>query len=258
MSEPTAVVFSCGHADPSVSNERFTWLGKFLYDLRPDYVVDLGDGADMRSLNMYDSGKPTNLVAENYERDIDAYNDSQERIRHLFKKNRKKRPAFYGFEGNHENRIKKAISIDPRIEGSKYGISFKHLETNRWFDEYHEYEYGAPKIHSYNGVDYAHYVTSGNSPRAISGIHHGYTLVRSRLRSVSVGHSHKRDIYFHDNTGGQGAIGLVAGCYKGASESWAGQSNDGWWKGVVIKRGISDGIYGVQFVSLEAIRRQYS
>ena len=47
----TAVVFSCAHAHPEVSNERFTGLGKFLYDLKPDYVVDLGDGADMHSLN---------------------------------------------------------------------------------------------------------------------------------------------------------------------------------------------------------------
>jgi len=50
----TVVVFSCAHVDPSVSNERFNWLGEFLYDLKPDYVVDLGDGADMRSLNSFD------------------------------------------------------------------------------------------------------------------------------------------------------------------------------------------------------------
>ena len=39
----TAVVYTCAHASPEVSNERFDWLGAFLYDLRPDYVVDLGE-----------------------------------------------------------------------------------------------------------------------------------------------------------------------------------------------------------------------
>lgn len=58
MSGKTAVVFSCGHSDPSVSNERYDWLGAFLHDLKPDYVVDLGDGADMRSLNTYDTRYP--------------------------------------------------------------------------------------------------------------------------------------------------------------------------------------------------------
>ncbi len=54
----TVVVYSCAHVDPSVGNERFNWLGEFLYDLKPDYVVDLGDGADMRSLNTFDTRYP--------------------------------------------------------------------------------------------------------------------------------------------------------------------------------------------------------
>ena len=54
----TAVVFSCAHCDPSVSNARFSVLGEFLYDIKPDYVVDLGDGADMRSLNTFDTRNP--------------------------------------------------------------------------------------------------------------------------------------------------------------------------------------------------------
>ena len=50
----TAIVFSCAHADPSVGNERFDWLGELIYDVNPNYVIDLGDGADMRSLNTFD------------------------------------------------------------------------------------------------------------------------------------------------------------------------------------------------------------
>jgi hypothetical protein len=76
----TAVVFTCSHSDPSVPNYRFDWLGKLIYDVRPDYVVDLGDGADMRSLNSFDTAKPGAIVTQSYEKDIDAYNDAQERI----------------------------------------------------------------------------------------------------------------------------------------------------------------------------------
>lgn len=258
MTSKTAVVFSCAHSDPGVSNERFTWLSKFLYDIKPDYVVDLGDGADMRSLNSFDSRKPEAVVSQNYEADINHYNDAMERIRHEFVKNKRKRPAYYGFEGNHENRIKTAISYDPRLEGDRFGISFKHLNTRKWFDEYHQYENGAPKIHNYDGVDYAHFVTAGNFGRPLAGIHHAYGLVQNRYQSCTVGHTHKRDVYFKDGTGAGTAIGLVAGCYKGANESWAGQSNAQWWKGVVIKRNIENGVYDPQFVSLEAIKKEYS
>jgi len=71
----TTLVYTCSHADPDVSNERFDWLGEFIYDLRPDMVVDLGDGADMRSLNSYDTRYPQKVVSQSYEADIESYND---------------------------------------------------------------------------------------------------------------------------------------------------------------------------------------
>ena len=143
------------------------------------------------------------------------------------------------------------------MEGTKYGISFNHLNTEKWFDEYHQYEYGAPRIHNYDGVDYAHFVGAGNFGRAISGTHHAYGLIQNRYRSCTVGHSHKRDMYFKDGVGTRGAIGLVAGCYKGAKETWAGQANMDWWKGVVVKRQIEDGYYEPEFVGLDTLRKEY-
>lgn len=255
MTTKTAVVFTCAHADPGVSNDRFNWLGELIYDIRPDYVIDLGDGADMRSLNSYETKKPQAIVSQNYEKDINCYNDAQERLRHLFKKNKKRKPAWFGFEGNHEHRIKNAISFDPRLEGTRYGISFSHLNTDKWFDEYHEYSNSAPSIYNYDGVDYAHFIASGNYGTAMSGIHHAYGLLNKRLRSTTVGHTHKRDMYFKDDAK---AIGLVAGCYKGKEETWAGQANGEWAKGVIIKRNIDgSGMYDPQWVSLEALEREY-
>tara|TARA_X000001388_G_scaffold73389_1_gene65019 strand:+ start:1584 stop:2357 length:774 start_codon:yes stop_codon:yes gene_type:complete len=253
----TAVVFTCAHSDPSVPNDRFDWLGNLLYDIRPDYVVDLGDGADLKSLNGYDTKYPKAIVAQNYEEDINCYNDAQERLRRKFKQMKKKRPAFFGLEGNHENRIKKAIAYDPRLEGSKYGISFSHLQTNTWFDEYHEYNNSAPSIANYDGVSYAHYIASGNYGTALSGIHHGYGLVQKRHCSTTVGHSHKRSLFFKDDAYPNPTIGLVAGCFKGGQEGWAGQSNLEWWKGVIIKRNIQNGYYEPEFVSLERLRDIY-
>ena len=98
---------------------------------------------------------------------------------------------------------------------------------------------------------------AGNFGRALSGVHHAYGLIQNRYRSCTVGHSHKRDMYFKDGAGAGGAIGLVAGCFKGAKEDWAGQANNDWWKGVVVKRAISDGVYEPQFVSLQTLRREY-
>lgn len=257
MSPKTAVVFTCAHADPSVTNERFDWLGEFIYDIKPDYVVDLGDGADMRSLNTYDTRYPQAIVTQSYEKDIDSYNDAQERLRWKFRHNKKRMPAWFGFEGNHENRIKKAIQHDPRIEGVRHGISFSHLQTDHWFTEYHEYTNSAPAIADYDGVSYAHYFSSGNFGTPVSGTHHAYTLLQHRNHSSTCGHSHKRSIYFKDSAHPTPIIGLVAGCFKGHDEEWAGQSNSQWWKGVIVKRELSSGSYEPEFVSLEKLRRTY-
>lgn len=253
----TAVVWSCGHAKPEASNERFTWLGNFIEDIKPDYCVDLGDGADMCSLNTFDTRYPQQIVSQSYERDIESYNDSQARLWDRYKLTKKKRPFRIGFEGNHENRIKKAVASDPRLEGTKHGISFGHLQTDHWFDEYHPYKNGGPSIADYDGVSYAHFFSAGNFGSAMSGIHHGYALLANRHHSSTCGHSHKRSIYFKDGAYPNPVIGLVAGCFKGKEETWAGQSQNDWWHGIIVKRNVQNGYYEPEFVSMEQLRKQY-
>lgn len=258
MTGKTVIVWSCAHADPDVSNERFDWLGSLIYDIRPDYVVDLGDGADMKSLNSFDSKKPQTLVSQNYQRDIESYIDSQERLRHKFVKNKKRKPKWYGFEGNHDGtRIRRAIEHDPRLEGEKYGISTAHLQTDYFFDEYHEYSNSAPALHNYDGVLYGHYVSSGNYGTAISTKHHGYSLVEKLACSASVGHSHKFNYYHKADARPNPLNGLVVGCFKGKEESWAGQANAEWRKGVCIKRNLENGNYDLEWVSMERLREEY-
>jgi hypothetical protein len=253
----TAIVYTCAHSDPAIDNTRFDWLGKLIRDVKPDYVVDLGDGADMKSLNSYDTRYPQAIVSQSYQRDIEHYNEAMDRVWGSFKTSKRKRPHRIGFEGNHENRIKKAISIDPRLEGEKYGISFSHLNTDYWFDDYHEYSNSAPSVADYDGVSYSHYFSSGNYGTATSGTHHAYTILQNRNHSSTCGHSHKRSVYFKDSTHPTGIIGLVAGCFKGGDESWAGQANSEWAKGVVIKRNIDHGMYDFQWVSMEALKKEY-
>jgi hypothetical protein len=170
---------------------------------------------------------------------------------------KKKRPWRIGFEGNHEHRLKKAISVDPRLEGSKYGISFSHLQTDYWFDDYHEYKNSAPALVDYDGVLYGHYVASGNFGSALSTKHHGYSLTEKLSCSATVGHSHKFHYYVKAEGRPNPLHALVAGCFKGKEESWAGQANAEWTKGVAIKRYISNGTYDLSWVSLAALEKEY-
>lgn len=556
----TAIVWSCAHTDPEVSNERFNWLGDLIEDIKPDYTVDLGDGADMKSLNSYDTRYPQAIVAQSYERDIEHYNEAMDRLWGRYRISKKKRPTRIGFEGNHECfqghteiftrtkgwvkapdvslgdevmslegswtkvlqthklyhegpmvgyksqtgvfsvtpnhrvfyynssgtlsvkkasdtpkeldlptstnkvgpveegltddqvlfcavsltdsyhsknkvvlyqsgdkadtirtllqrlgliyrevervrdikeicgatlksvqvgyefhmerpswcpdqnkrlpeeffnlnahqsqlflemlifcdgspmedrrssvfygkkeicddvqaycilncsqaslkeyrknqwrvnicprwkqrfrkldlptvkdwvycitveegnflarqggvalftgncRITKAISLDPRLEGAKYGVSFKHLQTDHWFDEYHRYENSAPAIVDINGILHSHYFSSGNYGTAMSGMHHAYGLINKLNRSAICGHSHKRSLFFKDAAYPNPVIGMVVGCYKGKDEAWAGQANREWWRGVVVMRNIESGHFDPEFISTSVLQQTY-
>ena len=253
----TVAVWSCAHADPEASADRFSWLGDLIEEVKPDYCVDLGDGADMRSLNSYDTRYPQAIVSQSYQGDIDSYNESQDRLWGRYRISKKKRPYRFGLCGNHEERIVKAISLDPRLEGDRFGISFNHLQTDHWFDEYYPYENNGPAVLTVDGISYAHYFSAGNFGKAMSGQHHAYSLVQNRHSSSICGHSHKRGVYFKDEAFPCPSIGMVVGCYKGREESWAGQAQLGWWKGVVIMREVENGNFNPQFISLSALEKEY-
>jgi hypothetical protein len=68
------------HAKPSVTNERFEWLGRMIEDLRPDVVVAGGDWFDMPSLCYYDRGK-VQFEGRRYWKDIEAGVDALLRLR---------------------------------------------------------------------------------------------------------------------------------------------------------------------------------
>ena len=79
------VVIPDAHARPGVPNDRFTWLGEYLLDLRlsnPEAsikVIDLGDWEDMPSLSSYDIGKKS-YEGRRYLADVAAGIDARKRV----------------------------------------------------------------------------------------------------------------------------------------------------------------------------------
>lgn len=247
------LVFSCAHADPEVDNGRFDLLGNYIYDTKPDLVVDLGDGADMRSLNSYDTSYPKVVVTQSYQEDIEVYNDSQERLRWKFKLNKRKRPYWVGLEGNHEHRIK-SYCPRPSTRGRKVRAFLQPSSNGQVVRRVPRVRTFRPAIATYFGVDFAHYFGGGNRGTAIAGTHPAHTIINNRHRSSVCGHSHKRSVYFKD---APGSIGLVVGCFKGKAEGWAGQANNDWWHGVVHLKNVEDGRFEPQFISLKILQQEY-
>lgn len=254
----TVVVMSCAHCQPGVSNERFTWLSKFLYDLKPDEFINLGDFSEMESLSSFDTRYPGSVVRRSYEADINVTNDAHERMWNEFRKNKRGLPYRVFLEGNHEHRIGTALSKDPSMAGDNYGISMSHLSILSHYNEFHPYHNGAPAIAPRDGVLYSHFLSSGAYGRSIDGVSHGLKMVEKTASSVTVGHTHKFNYYVKPDTWPYPCHGLSVGCFLGSEQGWAGQANDEWSKGIVVKRNLEHGNYDLQWVSLSSLEKEYS
>lgn len=252
----THLVVPDQHAHPDFNNDRADWLGKFIKELKPDVVINMGDAADMPSMSSYERGTGA-FYARSYQKDIEAHLDFQERMWSPMKKSKKKQPRRVVLEGNHEYRVRKAIAVDPRLEGERYGISFKDFEFDRYYHNVVEYNGGTPGIINIDGVFYAHYFISGVMGRPIGGEHHAYSLLAKNFTSCTAAHSHTIDFAVRTDSRRRKLMGLVAGVFQDYDSSWAGHVNDLWWSGVVVKRNVEDGAYEPQFVSMDTLRREY-
>lgn len=254
----THLIIPDQHAHPDFHNDRADWIGQLIKDVKPDLVINIGDAADLPSLSSFDKGKAS-FHGASYGKDIDAHLDFQERMWSPMKQTRKRMPHRVVFEGNHENRIKKVLEYDPQLSAgdSGYGISFRDLDFNSYYNEVHEYEGGTPAVRTYDGVSYAHFFISGVMGRPIGGVNHASSLLNKNHCSSTCGHSHLADFSVHTNVRGEKMMGLVCGVYQDYDSKWAGDVNRLWWGGCVIKRNVNDGMYDPEFVSINTLRKEY-
>jgi len=244
------------HAHPSYPNDRADWLGKFILDRKPDVVINMGDTWDLPSLCSYDKGKGS-FYANSYQKDIESGIEFNDRLWHPLYKSRKKKPRRVFLVGNHEQRIKKVLEYEPHLSGDKFGISPKNLQLADYYQEVVQYEGGTPGIFHSDDIAFAHYFSSGLLGRALSSKHHADALVAHNLCSSVAAHSHTVDWSVRTNASGKKVMGLVAGVYQDYRSTWAGSSNDLWWRGVVVLKNVSSGTFTPEFISIEELRREY-
>lgn len=245
------------HAHPNHSNDRADWLGQYIKDTRPDIVVNMGDTFDMPSLSAFDKGKAS-FNGNSYEKDILSGLDFLDRMWHPIRKTKKKLPYSVFLVGNHEHRVKKVLEYQSELAGDRFGVSFKNYHLSDYHNEVVYYEGQTPGIYTVEGVSFAHYMVSGLMGRPLGGEHPAHSLLAKNHCSCVVAHSHAVDWSVSSSPTGKRVMGLVAGVYQDYKSSWAGNINHLWWSGIVRLRNVSEGTYDPEFISLEALRGEYS
>ena len=250
----THLIIPDTHAHPDHHNDRFEWLGRMVVDVKPDVVVMIGDWADMPSLCSYDKGTK-GFEGRRYKHDIEASIDAEERFFAPIKASKKKRPKFYKHIGNHEHRITRAIDSDAaHLDGI---ISLDDLRFRHYGWRVVPYTGNTPGVNVIDGIAYAHYFTSGVMGRPIGGMHPAYQLITKQYQSCTQGHVHTTDYCVRTNAAGRNIHGMVVGCYQDYHADWAGEANELWWRGVIVKRAVKNGEYDPEWVSLKSIKEKY-
>lgn len=250
----THLVIPDPHAHPDYGNERADWLGKLILDAKPDVVINLGDQWDMSSLSAYDRGKAS-FSGRNYKKDIEAGLEFSDRLWGPLKRAKRKQPYSVYIEGNHEERIRRVLEIQPELDGA---ISYRDLDITRYYHTFVPYTGSTPGIIELDGVVYAHFMVSGVMGRPISGEHPSYTLLEKQFQSVTVGHTHTFDFCQRTTATGKRIQALVAGCYTDQVMPWAGEEICKMWcPGVVLCHDVEDGHYDLEWVSLQRLKKEY-
>ena len=236
-------------------------LGNFIVDKQPEVLINIGDWADMPSLSVYDKPGTKAFEGKRYRDDVEASIEAMEimeepitRYNNMRKRNKKSlyRPRKVLTLGNHENRIDRAVNLDPRLDGT---LSVDDLR----YEDFGWEVYPFLHIVDIDGVAYSHYFINPDS--AIGSPLGGTIENKMKLigHSFTMGHNQKRQYGIRYNGRGEEIHGLVSGAYYMHDEEYQNpQGNRAHWRGIVLKNEVREGRYDPTFLSLEYMLREWT
>ncbi|HET8689285.1 MAG TPA: hypothetical protein VFM18_21955 [Methanosarcina sp.] len=240
---------------PGVPLKHLDWIGKFIVDKKPDYIVQIGDFADMPSLSSYDVGKKS-FEGRRYRDDVKSVFDAQvilfNELNTLQRKQRKNKEKIYNpckilTLGNHEDRILRAINNDPKLDGT---ISLDDLR----FNDFGWKVVPFLEVEEVNGVCFSHYFTSGVAGRPVTSPN---ALITKKHVSCVMGHVQQDGIASQYTGQGKRITGIFAGgCYL-HEEDYLGPQGNVHWRGVWMLHDVENGEFEPMQVSLKYLEERY-
>lgn len=237
-----------------VPMDHLRWAGEYIAELKPDYIVHIGDHWDMPSLSSYDKGKKS-FEGRRYKDDISSGNEAMDILLEPIKKEMKRlkrgkkkqwTPRLVYCMGNHEERINRAVEYDAILEDV---IGFKDLNLSDW----EVYDFLEPVI--LEGVAFAHYFTSGVMGRPVASAR---ALLTKKMMSCIMGHVQDRDIAFGKRGDGARLTGLFAGIFYQHDESYLGYQGNGSWKGIWTLNEVENGSFDEMPISIRYLEDKYA
>lgn len=254
------LVIPDAHAHPSVSNDRFKWLGRFIVENQPEAIIDIGDWGDLVTISKYD--KPPDITLDDEIKSIREANKQTfgaiQRFNNTHQRLRKKKfykPTIIRTMGNHDDRrILEHIKTKPE-DADK--LRFRNLGYGLYGEEI--VPFLKPRL--FSGIAFCHYFYEKDQRYPISEAH---ALNAKKHMSCVAGHTHTRDYCEAVRADGVRIQSVIVGCYLDpedkSPQAYAGpQGIARSWSGLVMLRDVNErGEFDVEFIGIERIKREYS
>ena len=240
---------------PGIDKIHLECIGKYIVDKLPDVIVNIGDFADMSSLSSHDKPGSKSMEGKRYKADIDATLEAMRVLlkplrdyQNKLKAHKKKpyKPRMILTLGNHEDRIRRAIDNDPKLDGL---ISVDDLNYDK---DWEVIPFLQPII--IEGVAFCHYFISGVMGRPVTSAR---ALLTKHHMSCIAGHQQGKDIAYGKRGDGTGMTAIIAGsCYTHDEEYLNYQSNNH-WRGIYLLHNVRNGQFDECSVPIHYLLEKY-
>lgn len=250
-------------AAPGSDLRMCSWAGQYCVDQYAGEdikIIMLGDVFDMPSLSSYDEGKRS-MEGRRVKADLEAgqeafdrfntpfikYNDTRRRF-----KERTWNPEKHYLLGNHENRVARALELEPKFDGL---ISMESFEQPGW--QMHDFL----DIAWLDGIAYSHYFCNPMTGMPLSGMMD--TRLKNLGHSFIQGHIPGRQFAVRRLASPEGPrelMGMVLGSFylPGPHIDYQGTQGSAYWNGIVVLHEAENGTGDPMFVSIDYLRRRYA
>lgn len=240
---------------PGNSTTHIEWAAKAILDYLPDVIVVIGDWWDMPSLNSHEIPGSAELEGSRIMDDINAGNAAfekliaplnEERLRRIVGKKKRYEPECHFLFGNHEWRITRVATQDPKWDGL---LTLDALKTPGF--ERHKFL----KIVKIDGISYCHYFPNPFSGRPIGGTifnrlnHIGSSFVQGHQQGFMYAPKQYPDHVKH---------GLVCGRFYNHHERYRPEDvQEVEWNGIVVLNQVENGDYDLLPLRYSYLERKY-
>lgn len=261
----TTLVIGDPHVEPNTDLRRFVALSNFIYENRPTNIVQIGDFFTFDSISSHNASKRLTLEGQRFKQELDAgieaYNLLANGIRRVYRSDvraKRKRTIrrMLWVEGNHEERVRRYLELNPQMEGM---LDYRHhipLEKDGWeVVPYRNYGF-------IYGIGFTHVPMNGNN-NPIGSKHAVKNCIKDHHHHVVYGHNHK---LIHESDGILTTGGYIrntatsVGCFFENSPEYAmgSQGERDWWRGVVLLHHLDmEGGFDIETVAMSRLLGEY-